>query len=116
HLRNQTMENAIILREALARRGIEVYGTPSPMVITRTGDERKARLVYAECLRRGLILNCIEYPACRRGEARLRLQVSPRHTPQQLATAAEIIVTAIAKLNSEMRSSEVAAAGASPRL
>ena len=95
-LRAKAINNAIVLRQALANKGVQVYGTPSPMVITRIGDERKARGVYLACLRNGLILNCIEYPACRRGEARLRLQVSPRHTHQQLIRAAEIIAAAIA--------------------
>lgn len=110
YLRKHSMENALILREALAIRGVEVYGTPSPMVITRTGDERKARRVYLECLRSGLVLNCIEYPACRRGEARLRLQVTPRHTTRQLADAADIISKAMAKLNSELGSVSIATA------
>ncbi len=97
-LRSQTMENSLILREALANKAVDVYGPSSPMVITRIGAEHRARLVYRECLRNGLILNCIEYPACRRGEARLRLQVNPRHTPVHLAKAAEIIAIALARL------------------
>lgn len=96
-LRAQTLKNSIILREALARKGVGVYGLPSPIVITRVGDEQAARRAYLECLQNGLILNCIEYPACRRGEARLRLQLSPYHTENELLNVAETIARALAK-------------------
>ena len=99
NLRALTMANVLFLREALAAKGVELYGTPSPMVITRIGDERKARLVYRECLQNGVVLNCIEYPACRRGEARLRLQVTPNHSLEQLTKASEIIAASVARLD-----------------
>ena len=49
------------------------------------GLEAEARIAYKYLLEHGVILNCIEFPAVRRGEARFRMQLTPDHTKEQLA-------------------------------
>lgn len=90
-LRARTLDNATLLREALTAAGISVLGRVSPMVLPMIGPEPVARIAYRHCLEHGLILNNIEFPACRRGEARFRMQVTPQHTEAQLCRAAEIV-------------------------
>ncbi|MFA5910459.1 MAG: pyridoxal phosphate-dependent aminotransferase family protein [Vicinamibacterales bacterium] len=90
-LRRQTMRKSQVLRAALAAEGFEVMGRPSPIVLPRIGSEGTARLAQRECLRRGVIVNSIEFPACRKGEARFRLQMSPRHQDEMLPTVAAVV-------------------------
>jgi 7-keto-8-aminopelargonate synthetase-like enzyme len=95
-LRDTACRRAALLRDELQALALPVIGRLSSLVLVPIGAERVARLAYRRCLERGVILNCVEFPACRRGEARFRLQVSPRHTPQQLKAAAAIIAEALA--------------------
>lgn len=90
-LRRQTMRKSQVLRAALTAEGFEVMGRPSPIVLPRIGSEGTARLAQRECLRRGVIVNSIEFPACRKGEARFRLQVSPRHEDEMLPMVAAVV-------------------------
>jgi 7-keto-8-aminopelargonate synthetase-like enzyme len=95
-LRAETLRNARTLRDALDANGIETCGRTSAIVIARIGPERIARTAYRHCLEQGLILNCIEYPACRRGEARFRLQVTPSHEADDLRRAARVVAESLA--------------------
>lgn len=94
-LREATIERCLCLRRALERCGVRSIGRPSAMVIVPIGSEASARRAYRHCLEHGVIVNCIEFPACRRDEARFRLQVTPQHTREQLERAAEIVAQAI---------------------
>jgi 7-keto-8-aminopelargonate synthetase-like enzyme len=94
-LRRKTLESAELLRRLLADGGLEVLGRTSPLVLPHIGAERIARRAYKSCLEQGLILNNIEFPACRRGSARFRLQLTPAHSSNDLTSAAEIVIRAI---------------------
>ena len=94
-LRQKALGNASILRSEMVRLGTDVAGRLSPIVLPVVGDEEVARAAYRNCLQGGLLLNCLEYPACRQGAARLSMQVLPQHTEQQLHAAARICVEAI---------------------
>lgn len=90
-LRLRSLKNAHALRTALMKKGVETIGRDSPMVIARIGDESRARIAYRNLLRQGVIVNCVEFPAVRKGEARFRLQLTPNHTQAQIARAADAI-------------------------
>lgn len=90
-LRHAALANAAVLRQALQDEGMTVSGRLSSLVLPLIGRESVARLAYRSCLERGVILNNIEYPACRRGAARFRLQVTPSHAPDELRAAAHTI-------------------------
>ncbi len=94
-LRTKTLRNAESLRGHLQAVGLNVLGRASPLVLPQIGEERVARRAYKSCLENGLILNNVEFPACRRGAARFRLQVTPAHTEQDVREAAEILVNAL---------------------
>ena len=80
----------------LDRAGLEVMGRLSAIVLPKIGPESVARRAYKHCLERGLIVNNIEFPACRRGEARFRLQLTPQHSEGDVDRAVAIMVDAIA--------------------
>ena len=88
-LRAQLMRNVLSLRQQIRDRGMEVYGDPSAIVAVQTGDEALARMTARELPALGLISNLVEFPAVAKGQARFRLQVMARHTPEQLTAAAE---------------------------
>lgn len=90
-LRRRALENAAVLRDALAEQGVPALGRVSSLVLPVIGPEPIARVAYRHCLEHGLILNNIEFPACRRGEARFRMQVTPLHTTDQMRSAARIV-------------------------
>jgi 7-keto-8-aminopelargonate synthetase-like enzyme len=107
-LRAAVLENASELRRALTGAGVPVSGRVSPIVLPRVGSERIARLTQRLCLEKGLILNSIEFPACRRGEARFRLQVSPRHEAADLRWAASVVAESLATVSSRVNQVESA--------
>ncbi len=90
-LREQTMRKSESLRAALTAEDFEVMGRSSPIVLPKIGSEALARLTQRECMRQGVIVNSVEFPACRKGEARFRLQVSPRHEENELTRAATVV-------------------------
>ena len=59
-----------------------------PVVV---GDERRAVAVSEALERRGFLVPAIRYPTVARGEARLRVAISARHTKDQLSLLAECI-------------------------
>lgn len=83
-LRKSILQKCGVLRKRLAEKGIKTLGIDSAMIIVGTGDEVAARRAYRNLLRRGIILNCIEYPAVRKGDTRFRVQLTPRHTEADL--------------------------------
>ena len=92
--RQATLERARVLRAELLAGGLTTIGCPSPIVMAQIGSEAEARLAYRTCLERGVIVNSIEYPACQRGTARFRMQVSPDHPVESLRSAAAVIADA----------------------
>jgi len=91
-LREKVMDNAIYLREQLTKRGFEVIGNPSPIVILLTGDELLSRIVSRLMLNSGVIVNGIEYPIVPKGKARLRLQLQAVHTHEHLDLFVETFI------------------------
>jgi 7-keto-8-aminopelargonate synthetase-like enzyme len=83
------MRNVLSLRQQIRDRGMEVYGAPSAIVAVQTGDEALARMMSREFPALGLITNLVEFPAVAKGQARFRLQVMAKHTPEQLTAAAD---------------------------
>lgn len=94
-LRASTSALALTLRSALQAHGLQVLGQASPIVLPAIGAEPIARLAYRRSLETGVILNNIEYPACRRGDSRFRLQVSPLFSAEALRRAADVVADAV---------------------
>ena len=95
HLRSMLMERVNQLRAALSSEGLQAMGSPSPIVPVRVGDEALARLVSRHLPALEVIANLVEYPAVAKGDARLRLQMMPTHTREDVAAVAARLRMAI---------------------
>ena len=95
HLRSTLMERINQLRTALANEGLQTMGNPSPIVPVRVGDEALARLVSRRLPALGVIANLVEYPAVAKGDARLRLQMMPTHSREDVGAVAARLRNAI---------------------
>jgi glycine C-acetyltransferase len=87
-LRRKLLSNTTYLHSLLAEIGVIPCGRPSAMTIIPAGSESGARLAYKKLLENGVILNLIEFPAVRKGEARFRVQLTPHHSAGEINTIA----------------------------
>ena len=95
HLRSVLMNRIDQLRDALSAANLQYMGNPSPIVPVRVGDEALARLVSRHLPALGVIANLVEYPAVAKGDARLRLQMMPSHSLENVQVLASRLRTAI---------------------
>jgi 7-keto-8-aminopelargonate synthetase-like enzyme len=102
-LRQQLLSNTTALRTRLSEQGFEPIGRLSAMTIIVAGSEAEGRLAYKYLLGAGVIVNCIEFPAVRKHEARFRIQLTPRHTPEEIASIADGIIASSARARIELR-------------
>lgn len=94
-LRSLLMQRIEQMRSALTGAGLQYMGNPSPIVPVRVGDEALARLVSRRLPALEIIANLVEYPAVAKGDARLRLQMMPTHSVENVKTLAARLRTAI---------------------
>lgn len=94
--REKLMSNIQVARERAKFHGIDVYGTPSPIVSLHVGSENIARLACAKAFRMGVVTTILEYPVVARGKARFRMSMSPEHEHETLVKAVDIIAESIA--------------------
>jgi 7-keto-8-aminopelargonate synthetase-like enzyme len=90
-LRAHLMRNVERLRSAMNTNGLNVSGTPSPIVPVFVGDEKIARLTSKNLTNQGLLANLVEFPAVARGKARFRFQVMATHQESAIDSAANIM-------------------------
>ena len=83
------------LRDALSAVDLQHLGNPSPIVPVRVGDEALARLVSRRLPALAVIANLVEFPAVAKGDARLRLQMMPTHSLENVQALASRLRTAI---------------------
>ncbi len=95
NLRSVLMQRINQLRTALSTEGLQTMGNPSPIVPVRVGDEALARLVSRRLPALEVIANLVEYPAVAMGDARLRLQVMPTHSREDVGAVAARLRKAI---------------------
>ncbi|MEQ1508677.1 MAG: 8-amino-7-oxononanoate synthase, partial [Myxococcota bacterium] len=67
----------------------------SPIVRIRIGDPAKAVVAWNLAIERGVYVNLVLPPACRRGAEGLRVSVSAAHDLEQLDRSAAILVGAV---------------------
>lgn len=102
-LRAGLMNNIVALRSAMVSHGLEVAGTPSPIVPVFVGDEKLARLTSKHLTSHGLLANLVEFPAVARGRARFRFQVMASHEAGLINSAAEIMAVCKAAAEADLR-------------
>ncbi len=93
-LRARLRRNAERFRAAVEAAGFETRGAGHPIVPVMVGEARDAQLIARGLLERGVLAVGFFYPVVPRGEARIRVQVSALHEPEDLDFAVEQLVSA----------------------
>jgi glycine C-acetyltransferase len=87
-LRERLRSNTQRLRSALEGAGFAVKPGQSPILPVMIGDAALAVRLADALLQRGIYVIAFSYPVVPQGQARIRIQVSAAHTPEQLDRAA----------------------------
>ena len=92
-LRDRLMENARYFRERMAAAGFEIKAGFHPIVPIMIGDARAASRMAQELLDEGIYVIGFSYPVVPKGQARIRVQLSAEHRPEQLDRAIQAFLT-----------------------
>ena len=83
-LRDQVMANAKQFREGMMGIGCTIKDGIHPIVPVMLGDARLASNMAAALLEEGIYVIGFSYPVVPKGQARIRVQLSAAHTPEQV--------------------------------
>ncbi len=86
-LRAKLKANTARLRHGLEAAGFTVKPGPTPILPVMLGDAAIATRMADELLQRGIYVIGFSYPVVPHGQARIRIQVSAAHTPEQIDQA-----------------------------
>jgi glycine C-acetyltransferase len=86
-LRDRLMANAARFRAAMTAAGFQVKEGTHPIVPIMLGDARLAQDVAAAMLEEGIYVVGFFYPVVPKGQARIRVQLSAAHSPEQIDRA-----------------------------
>jgi len=92
-LRDRLEKNTRFLRAALSERGFKIVPGDHPIVPIMIGDAAKAGRMAELLLEQGVYAVGFSYPVVPQGKARVRVQVSAAHTPQDLAFAVKALTS-----------------------
>jgi glycine C-acetyltransferase len=91
-LRERLWANAAQFRAGMAAAGFNVRPGDHPIVPVMVGDARLAAEVSGDMLREGVYVIGFSYPVVPKGEARIRVQLSAVHRPDDIEGAVEAFV------------------------
>jgi glycine C-acetyltransferase len=86
-LRERVMSNAKRFRDGMTKAGFEIKPGIHPIVPIMLGDAKLAQNMAAKLLDEGIYVIGFSYPVVPKGEARIRVQLSAAHTPEQVDRA-----------------------------
>lgn len=89
NLRDRLFSNTKRFRERMAANGFDILPGEHPIVPVMLGDAALATKVADALLKKGVYVIGFSYPVVPQGKARIRVQVSAAHTPEQLDFAAQ---------------------------
>ncbi len=95
-LRERLNQNARQLRSALEGAGFKLKPGMSPILPVMLGEATLASKMAEKLLERGIYVIGFSYPVVPLGHARIRIQVSAAHTPEQIQQAGDAF-TAVGK-------------------
>ena len=87
-LRERLFSNTKLFRERMAVSGFEILPGEHPIVPVMLGDASLATRMADLLLKKGIYVIGFSYPVVPQGKARIRVQVSAAHTPEELEYAA----------------------------
>ncbi len=99
NLRDRLHANAKTLRAGLEHAGFTIKPGQHPILPVMLGDAALASKMADELLERGIYVIGFSFPVVPQGHARIRIQLSAAHTPEQLDRA----VTAFTEVGRELR-------------
>jgi glycine C-acetyltransferase len=88
-LRERLFSNTRMFRERMMSHGFNIVPGEHPIVPVMLGDAALAARMADMLLKRGVYVVGFSYPVVPQGKARIRVQVSAAHTPEELAFAVE---------------------------
>lgn len=88
-LRDRLFSNTRLFRERMTSHRFNVVAGDHPIVPVMLGDAALAARMADMLLERGVYVIGFSYPVVPQGKARIRVQVSAAHTPEELEFAAE---------------------------
>ncbi|WP_341941926.1 glycine C-acetyltransferase [Microbacterium sp. LWH10-1.2] len=98
-LRARLRENAALFRERMSAEGFELLPGEHPIVPVMFGDAALTARIAKEMQARGVYVTAFSFPVVPRGLARIRVQLSAAHTPQQIERCVAAFVAARAAVN-----------------
>jgi glycine C-acetyltransferase len=99
HLRDVLETNTQHFRTAMTKLGFTLKGEVHPIAPVMLGDAGLATTFANEMLHEGIYVIGFSFPVVPRGEARIRVQLSAAHTPQQIDKA----ITAFEKIGRKLK-------------
>jgi glycine C-acetyltransferase len=97
-LRDRLESNTARFRAGMARAGFELKPGTHPIVPIMLYDERLAHEMASKLLERGIYVIGFSFPVVPRGQARIRVQLSAAHSPEQVDRA----IAAFTEVGSEL--------------
>ncbi|HEX3684921.1 MAG TPA: glycine C-acetyltransferase [Bryobacteraceae bacterium] len=88
-LRERLFSNTKLFRERMQASGFQILPGEHPIVPVMLGDAALATRMADLLLKKGVYVIGFSYPVVPQGKARIRVQVSAAHTPEELEYAAE---------------------------
>ncbi len=92
-LRERLQKNAQQLRKALEGAGFKLKPGASPILPVMLGEATLASKMAEKLLAKGIYVIGFSFPVVPHGQARIRIQVSAAHTPEQIQEAAEAFIS-----------------------
>jgi glycine C-acetyltransferase len=93
-LRERLFANAALFRRRMGEEGFDLLPGEHAIVPVMFGDAALAGRIAAEMLAHGVYVTAFSYPVVPKGQARIRVQLSAAHTPQDVETAVRAFVAA----------------------
>ena len=87
-------ENARLFRSLMTEAGFELLPGEHPIVPVMFGDAALTARIAAEMQRHGVYVTAFSYPVVPVGKARIRVQLSAAHTPEQVRRCVDAFVAA----------------------
>lgn len=86
-LRDRLMSNATRFRKGVEDAGFKVKEGMTPIVPVMLGDAKLAQDLASQLLEEGIYVIGFSFPVVPKGQARIRVQLSAEHTPEQIDRA-----------------------------